>query len=118
MISCRATKRSASISSRYRGREDTRWSSHSANGWVPEEPISLSRRPAASATERRSARSCSPAARVSGCGSVAISSTGSSSSGLTWSSSPPCSSSTSSIALASASDSESRIISSSSIPIV
>ena len=75
------------------------------------------RRFAASLTVVRSDRSCSPAARVSGCGEVAISSTGSSSSGLTCSDSP-CSSSTASIAFASASVSESRIINSSSIPIV
>ena len=82
------------------------------------EQLRALRRSAAALTARRSSRSCRPAALVSGCGVVAISSTGSSSSGLTWSSSPPCSSSTSSIALASASDPDSRIISSSSIPIV
>src|SRR3954452_17971321 len=75
------------------------------------------RRPAASATSWRSRRSSRPAAAVSGCGVVAISSTDSSSSGLTLSSSP-YSSRTASIALARANVSESRIISSSSIPIV
>ena len=75
------------------------------------------RRPAASLTPRRSSRSWRPAAAVFGCGLVAISSTGSSSSGLT-SSVSPYSSSTASIAFASANVSESRIISSSSIPIV
>src|SRR4051794_3593237 len=75
------------------------------------------RRSAAAITARRSERSSSPASRVFGCGAVLISSTGSRSSGLTDSPSPN-SSRMASIAFASASDSESRIISSSSIPIV
>src|SRR4051812_35637934 len=92
-------------------------SSHIANGCVPADPIRRPRRPAASATPRRSARRSWPAARAFGCGVVAISRTDSSSSGLTLSPSP-YSSSTVSIALVSDNDSESRIISSSSIPIV
>ena len=39
MSSWRATKRSASMRSRYRGRWEIRWSSHFENGWVPADPI-------------------------------------------------------------------------------
>src|SRR5215208_3524269 len=117
MISWRATKRRSAISWRYRGREETRWSSHIANGCVPAEPMHRLRRAAASATSLRNCRSSRPAERVSGCGSVAISRTDSSSSSLTCSPSP-YSSRTASIALARANVSESRIMSSSSMPIV
>jgi hypothetical protein len=105
--SWRATKRSAEMRSRYRGRATIRWSSHLANGCVPAEPIARPRAAAVSRTFLRSERSWSPASSTSPHGFVAISSTDSMSSGLISPSSrstfaAPASSSRDSIALTSA----------------
>src|SRR5215207_5347197 len=95
-----------------------RWSSHIANGCVPADAIVRLRRAAFSRTSERRLRSWAPASCVFLHGSVAISRTDSMSSGLI-SPSPGCSSSSSaSMAFVSSSDSASRIMSSSSIPMV
>jgi hypothetical protein len=95
-----------------------RWSSQSANGWVPAEPIA---RPCCCATwftVRRRARSWTPASTVLRTGVVAISQTDSISSGLT---SPSVgmslrSESSDSMEFERSSVSSSTIMSSSSIP--
>ena len=83
---------------------------------MPADPIAIPLAAAVAATWLRSARSCSPASVVFAHGSVETSSTDSISSGLI--SPDGAGSSMLSIALTSSSDSASRIISSSSIPIV
>src|SRR5437588_119322 len=87
-----------------------------ANGWVPAAPMASPLVAAVWITWRRSERSCSPASAVFPHGWVEISSTDSISSGLI--SPVVAGSSSDSIALTSSSDWPSRIISSSSIPIV
>ena len=97
-----------------------RWSSHIAKGWVPAAPIASPLSRAVSHTRARRSRSWRPASTVSRQGVVAISSTDSISSGLTSpvSSSLGEASSIASIMLVSSRVSASRIISSSSMPIV
>ena len=97
-----------------------RWSSHMANGSVPAAPMARPFSSATSRTSRRRPRSCSPASAVVRHGWVAISSTDSISSGLTSpvSSSGVADSSIVSIELESSRVSASRIMSSSSMPIV
>src|SRR5579859_2015022 len=87
-----------------------------AKGWVPAAPIVRSFVAAVSSTWRRRERSCPAAWAVFEHGLVEISSTDSISSGLISPAGAP--SSIVSIALTSSSDPASRIISSSSIPIV
>ena len=91
-----------------------------ANGWVPAEPMRSPLLAAVSVTRRRSALSCAPASVTSAQGAVQISSTDSISSGLISPASSCAgeSSSSDSIAWASSSEPSSRIISSSSTPIV
>ena len=93
-----------------------RWSSHMAKGCVPAEPIARPRARAVAITWSRRPRNCTPASRVLRAGLVEISSTDSMSSGLI--SPSGASSRSSSIALTRSSPSRSRIINSSSIPIV